>query len=168
MPCGAKPKCGSLAQTWWVVTNPLLLGEHRAGEGRERGSVPSAPRAGQGWERGSVPRAGEREAVFPLLLDSLLLQFLPCFCLWREGCPVATIRNPHQTNGIAVHSLKTGLSFPTCVFLSSRNFFFFFLGHWEIGMYFLNSVLCCNMHTKKWLQKLREFLNNQIIAVYGF
>lgn len=35
-------------------------------------------------------------------------------------------------------------------------------------MCFLDSALCCNMHTKLWFQKLREFWNNQVIDVYEF
>lgn len=37
-----------------------------------------------------------------------------------------------------------------------------------MSLRFLDSVLFYKMHTKKSLQKLREFLNNQITDVYEF
>lgn len=51
-------------------------------------------------------------------------------------------------DGVVADTLETGLSFPDCVSLNYRINFFFFFGHWRIGMPLLDSVLCCNMHTK--------------------
>ena len=139
--CGEKPSvlCGLLAQVWWVFSDCLLPGKHR-----------------EGWERGIA--AGDcgfsSAAVAPLLL---LEEAGPSSC--HHWQPTA------DRDGTAVCSLQRGLSFPTCVPWAPGPIYFRPLENWDAFSWL--SVVSKYAY-KKWLQKLNDFLNNQIIDVYEY